>query len=263
MGKIITFATLKGGTGKSTSVFSTAGILAERNYKVLVVDVDPQANITSDLGVDETVESRVGIKEILEDGKISPESAIIKAPIKELPTLDLIASSMALTSTEIMIITYVGREFLLKKYFRKNKEFFDQYDYIIFDTNPSMSIVNQNSLVVSDAVVIVSDIGINALKGFELFVAIWEDIQDRLDLESNVKGLLINKYEKESSFSKEFIEYCNDEEDTKKLLFKSMIPLNVIMPECELIKKPINLVDKNTEAYKQFNNFVDELISRI
>lgn len=263
MGKIITFGTLKGGTGKSTSAFSTAGILAERNYKVLVVDVDPQANVTSDLGVDEPSISRIGIKEILEDGSIPPEKVVIKAPVKELPNLDVIISSMDLTSTEIKIITYVGREFLLKKYFRKNKEFFDQYDYIIFDTNPSMSIVNQNSLVVSDAIVIVTDIGINGLKGFELFVALWENILDILELENNIKGLLVNKYDKESSFSQEFIEYCNEEEETQKLLFKSLIPLDSILPECELFKKPINLVDKNSEVYKQFNNFVDELINRM
>ena len=263
MGKIITFGTLKGGTGKSTTVFSTAGILAERNYKVLIIDVDPQANITSDLGVDEINEGYLSIKEIFEDVDISPELAVIKAPIQALPTLDIIPSSITLTSTEMKIISFSGREFILKKYLKKNKEYFDKYDYIIFDTNPSMSIVNQNSFIVSDAVVIVSDIGINSLKGFELFVALWEDILSRLDIDNNIKGLLINKFDKRSSLSKEFIEYCEEEEETKRLLFKSKIPTNEMISECELGKKPINLMDKESEVFMAFNSFVDELIDRI
>lgn len=263
MRKIITFGTLKGGTGKSTTVFSTSGILAERGYRVLIVDVDPQANITSNLGIDETMEGYIGIKELFEDERIHPERAIIRGPIRELPNLDIIGASMALTSTDMRIVSFPGREYLLKKYFRKYSSVFNQYDYIIFDTNPSMSIINQNSFVVSDAIVIVSDIGINSLKGLELFVALWEDIVDRLDIENNIRGLLINKYNPRSSISWEFVEYCQEEEDIKKLLFNSFIPADERISECELSRKPINIIFKNTEICDRYNSFVDELISRV
>lgn len=263
MRKIITFGTLKGGTGKSTTVFSTAGILAERGYRVLIVDVDPQANITSNLGIDETLEGYIGIKELFEDERINPEKAIIKGPIRELPTLDIIGASMGLTSTEMRIISYPGREYLLKKYFRKYNSTFNRYDYIIFDTNPSMSIINQNSFVVSDAIVIVSDIGINSLKGLELFVALWEDIVDRLDIDNNIKGLLINKYNSKSSISREFVEYCHEEDDIRRLLFHSFIPADERISECELSRKPVNLIYKNNEICDKYNSFVDELISRV
>jgi len=261
--KVITFGTLKGGTGKSTTVFATAGILSERGKKVLIIDIDPQANITSNLGIDETADGYLGIKEIFENERQSPEKVVIKAPVPELPTLDIIGSSMGLTSTEMRVISNTGREFLLRSYFRRNKEFFNNYDYIIFDTNPSMSIINQNSFVVSGAIVIVTDIGINSLKGLELFVALWEDIQYRLDLKNNIKGILINKFNDNSYISKEFIEYCEEEEDIKSLLFKNYIPANEKISECELERKPINLIDKQCNVYKKYNAFVDELINRV
>ena len=126
-----------------------------------------------------------------------------------------------------------------------------------------MSIINQNSFVVSDAIVIVSDIGINSLKGLELFVALWEDIVDRLDIENNIKGLLINKYNPKSSISREFVEYCQEEEDIRKLLFNSYIPADERISECELSRKPINIIFKNCEICDRYNAFVDELISRV
>lgn len=263
MGKVITFGTLKGGTGKSTSVFSTAGILAERGYRVLIIDVDPQANITSNLGIDETLDGYVGVKELFEDEKLDVNRAIIKAPIKELPTLDIIGSTIALTSTEMRIISFAGREFLLKKYIKRNREVFDKYDYILVDTNPSMSIINQNSFVVSNGIVLVSDIGVNSLRGLEVFIALWEDILDRLDMENNIKGILVNKYNDRSTMSQEFIEYCKEDEDIKKLMFNTCIPSSIRLPECELERLPINLIDKRSISYIAFNAFVDELISRL
>ncbi|NLZ48111.1 MAG: ParA family protein, partial [Clostridiales bacterium] len=122
---------------------------------------------------------------------------------------------------------------------------------------------NQNSFVVSDAIIIVSDIGINSLKGLELFIALWEDIVDRLNIENNIKGLLINKYNPKSSISKEFVEYCQEEEEIRKLLFNSYIPLDEKISECELSRKPVNILFKNYDIYNKYNAFVDELISRV
>lgn len=263
LSKVITFGTLKGGTGKTTVVFNTVGILASRGYKVLVIDVDPQANITSDLGVDETAECYLGVKEVFENDGMDINAAITKAPIKELPTLDIIGACMGLTSTELRVVSSPAREFLLKKFFKRNREYLNQYDYIIFDTNPSMSVINQNSFVVSDAIILVSDVGVNALKGLELFIALWQDISDKLDLADNIKGLLINKFEKNSSMGKEFMEYCNDEEDLTKIIFKNYIPMNERLPEGELERKPVNILCKEEEIYERFNLFVDELLERI
>lgn len=263
MYKVITFATLKGGTGKSTTVFFTAGILAERGYKVLIIDVDPQANCTSDLSIDDTAHDYVGVRDILEDPNLLPEEVIIKSPLKELPNIDVMGSSIGVSSTEMRIIGYSAREFILKNYIRKYDKFFSQYDYIVIDTNPSMSIVNQNSFMASDAIVLVTDIGVNSLKGIELFIALWEDILFRFGLDNNIKGILVNKFNYNSSISKEFIEYCQEEEDVGKLLFKNHIPLDEKVLEAELERKPINIYDRESRVFEEYNSFVDELITRL
>jgi len=263
MSKIVTFGTLKGGTGKTTAVFSSSGILSERGYKVLIIDADPQGNVTSNLGVDETKKGYLCIKDILEKDYLSPYEVVIKAPIKELPNLDLIGASMALTSTEMNIISLTGREYLLKTYIKRHIDFFNRYDFILIDTNPSMSIINQNSFIASDKIIIVSDLGVNSLKGVELFIALWEDILLRLDIKNNICGILINKFIKHSHIGKEFMEYCKEEEDINKLLFKTCISDSEILPICELENRPINIGYKETEVYGEFSAFVDELLERV
>ncbi|MDP4145768.1 MAG: ParA family protein [Bacillota bacterium] len=263
MSKIITFATLKGGTGKSTTAFSTAGILAERGYKVLVIDVDPQANITSNFSIDETIEGYKGIREVFDNERTPVVEVVTKSPIPELPTLDVIGATIGLTATEMKIISLGGREFILKRYFKSNKEFFDQYDFIIFDTNPSLSIINQNTYVISDGIVLVSDIGMNALKGLEMFTALWEDISQRLVIDDNLKGVIVNKFDKRNSIAREFVQYCEEDKELQKLVFKNYVPLSLRFTECELSRKPINLIDKESKAYKAVNGFIDELLARL
>lgn len=263
MSKIVTFGTLKGGTGKTTALFCTAGIIAEREYKVLVIDVDPQANITSNFGVDETVKGYKGIKEVFENEDILIDTVITKSPIKELPNLDIIGSCIGLTSAEFGIISCNDREYQLKKYLDKNNWYLKKYDYILIDTNPSMSIINLNCFLISDAIIIVSDSGVNALKGVELFNALWGEIAKNLKINNNVKGLLINKFDKTNSLGQEFLECCKEDEEIREILFNNYFPYDEKIVECELEKKPINLLFKNSTIYYHITSFVSELLNRV
>jgi chromosome partitioning protein len=261
--KIITFATLKGGTGKTISCFSIAGILAEQKSKVLIVDIDPQANITSNIGVDEFNENFLSIKEVFENQNFNLPSLIIKSPISELANLDIIPSSILLTSTEMKIIGLAGREFILKNYFKKNMDFLKEYDYILFDTNPSMSIINQNAFVISNAIILINDTGMNSIRGIELFMALWEDIATRLEMENNIKGIIINKFDQRTKLSREFLEYCKDNDEIKNLLFDSVIPSNIKLSESEIENKPINIYSKDSKGYKAYKKLVSEIRKRI
>lgn len=263
MGKVVTFGTLKGGTGKSTTAFTTAGILADRGYNTLVIDVDPQANLTSNFGIDETKAGYKGVKHIFEDENIHPDEVIVKAPLKRLATLDVIGSNISLTSTEMKIISFNSREFILKHYLCKYKEVFSKYDYIIIDTNPSMSILNQNAFIISDGIILVTDVGINGIKGLELFIALWEDIIEKFNRVSNIKGILINKFNNRGNLSKEFVEYCQQDEDIRRLLFRSSISMDEKIVESELSGVPINLYDNTSNVFNEFNLFVDELMDRL
>ncbi|MBC8059507.1 MAG: ParA family protein [Clostridiaceae bacterium] len=263
MPKIITFGTLKGGTGKTATASATVGILAQLGNKVLAIDADPQANLTSNLGIDETVEGYMGIQDIFEDSDVDINKVIIKTPIAELPTLDAIGSSILMSATELKIINYAGRELLIKNYLNKNKDMFAEYDYIIIDTNPSMSVINQNCFILSDAIILVSDVGMNSIKGIELIDALWGNICERLSIPNNIKGILLNKIDQRNSLSNDFIEYCEEDPEIKKLLFKNYIPINVKISETELLKKPINLTFNSSVGSKAYSKFVEELIERI
>lgn len=169
--KVITIGTLKGGTGKTTTTFNLAGCLAE-DSKVLLIDCDPQANLSQDCGVDITDQSADSIKSVF-DSYLSPEKTIVKNLIPELPNLDVLPSNIWLMETEMQLVNRAGREFILSNYINDNKIFFEQYDYILCDTNPSMSIINQNAFYLADDIVLVSDVSKNGLTGIELFDYLW------------------------------------------------------------------------------------------
>jgi chromosome partitioning protein len=259
--KIISFSTLKGGVGKSSSLFNIAGLLAEEGKKILVIDADPQGNSTNNFGIDRTGENFKSIKDILEDD-IEFESVVIKSPVKELPALDVIPSSIFLTATELKLVSLAGRENILINYIEDNLKHFNLYDYILIDTNPSMSIINQNAFVAATDIILVSDISMNSVEGSELFLALWKDIRKRLKIEDNIKGFLINMYDKRMNLSAQFRDYCKRNDEVKDILFDTVIPMNVKLKEAELEAKPINIYCKSSAGYKSYVDLVNEMKER-
>ena len=243
--KIISFGTLKGGTSKTTTTFNVSSILAERGYKVLAVDADPQANLTTNFGLDETIEGFKSIQDIFEDKESNIESIVCRSPLKELKKLDVIPSGIMLTSTEMRLVGMAARENTLKNYIARNKVFFDAYDYILIDTNPSMSIVNQNAFAISDFICLTNIIGMNSFKGTQLFMALWSDIAESLGLDNNIKGLLVTQYDKRTNLSGQFLDFLKDLEYVRSILFDTIIPINIKLAESELEKKPINIYDRS------------------
>lgn len=148
---------------------------------------------------------------------------------------------------------------LLRNYFEDNKKALDIYDYVIFDTNPSMSIINQNAFYISDKIVLISDVSFNALEGVELFSALWEDIRSRLRKEDNISAMIINNFDKRLKISNDFIDYCNSHELFKNLILEKTIVKNVKLKESELEAKPINLYDKNSSGYESFKKLIKEM----
>jgi chromosome partitioning protein len=134
--KVITIGTLKGGTGKTSTLFNLAGLLAEE-CRVLVIDADPQTNLSLNCGVDITVGGLKTVKDIFDDGETA-ENLIFKSPVKELPNIDIIPASIGLTVTELQIVSQAGRENILRNFILDNKEALASYDYVLIDTNPSM-----------------------------------------------------------------------------------------------------------------------------
>lgn len=257
--KFIAIGTLKGGVGKSTTVVSLASILAEQGKKVLVIDADPQANTSTYLGLDETVDGYKGILDLFENRQIAPVEIVSKT---EFNNLDVIGSTILLTATEKKFATMSFAEQQLKKYITRNEEFFNGYDYIIADTNPSMSKTNQNVFVAADKIICVSDVGIGAHKGIELFDYLLSELADESELDLKIDAILLNKYKSTNNLSKDYKEYLGDDELTKDLLLNTVISDSVKLAESELEKTPINYYASNCKVANEFVEVVKELKTR-
>lgn len=132
---VVTVGAMKGGSGKTMVVDNLAGCLSENN-KVLVIDADPQANASMGLGIDIADPNMISLTHVLLDPSTPPEDAVVRAPIPDLPNLDVLPSSIMLFKTEFKLAAKGERIRLLSYYLQDNQDFFSRYDYIIIDTNP-------------------------------------------------------------------------------------------------------------------------------
>jgi len=261
--KIITIGTLKGGTGKTTITFNLGGALAEK-HKVLLLDVDPQCNLSAACGINVADRTHHSSRDIfIEDNSTSrPDQLVFKSPVAELPNLDIIPSHMLMTAVEFFMVNRSAREWVLFNYFEDHKEFFEQYDYILIDTNPSMGIVNQNAFTLADSIVLVTDISEDGIAGVELFCHLWENIRKALRRPDNVKALVINAADRRISLTKELKEYCEDHEDLQGLLIDQMIYNKVIYKDARLVHKPVNVMKGGKAAAADISAVMNELFEK-
>lgn len=244
--KNIAVGTLKGGTGKSTVLFNVAGILAEK-HRVLVIDWDPQCNLSSACGVNVAKKNRRSSRDIFDAEKdYSPEELVIRSPIKELPNLDLIPSHMLMTAVEFFMVNRPAREWIFDNYMQAHREWFEQYDYILNDTNPSVGLVNQNAFTAADSIVLVTDVSEDGIMGVELFTYLWGNVRKALRKPDNVKALVINLADRRISLTKELKEYCEDNEDLLPLLLDEMIYSKVVYKDARISHKPVNIMATKT-----------------
>lgn len=263
--KIITFATLKGGSGKTMNAFNIGGILAE-SHKILLIDVDPQCNLTANCGINSTFEGLVTVRDIFanfSEAQPMPEEVICKSPIKDLPNLDIIPSSIMLFETEMNMVSIAGRENFLTYYIEDHKDFFEKnYDYIIIDTNPSMSIININAFLLADSIVLSSDVSTNSISGAKLFCDLWNDKRKALRKKDNIAALILCNYDKRTNLGKSLVEYSFDADFSKDLVLKTIVPSTVKLKNTEVEHQTVNLLYPKDEIKKKFDNIVLELKER-
>ena len=267
MGKIITFGTLKGGVGKTMLCFNIGGILAQLDRRVLVIDSDLQGNLTNNMGIDRTRQDLLTTYDIyrVDNPPPEPQQLVLQAPISQLPQMDMIAGSIFLHKTELNIASVAGREQILSHYLSDHQAFFSQYDYLLIDTNPSMSIINQNAFLASDAILLVSDVSMNAIEGAQLFIALWEEARRRLRRPDNIRGFIINDFDTRNKLSADYLEYLKtapETEDLRAILLDTIIPRNVKLTESELAALPISLYDLRSKGCDAIASLVDELFAK-
>jgi len=261
--KTISFGTLKGGTGKTTTCFNLAGALAtDPNNRILLIDGDPQCNLTNDIGVDCSDMDRNNIRTLFENKKIEPADLIIESPMSELPNVDIIPSDILLIKTEMQLISTPGREKLLANYIKRNQDFFERYTHIIFDTNPNLGVINQNIFYFVDSIILVSDVSLNAIQGAELFTYLWEENIEDLGIENNIKALIINNFDKRINLAKDLQDYYLSEEEFKNILIETPIPGSVAMKDTSLNHLPIVVLNPSHQAASAVKKVMKELIAK-
>lgn len=272
MPKVITFATLKGGAGKTMNLFNLAGIIAAREKKVLLIDVDPQCNLSANCGIDVADMGFTTVKDIFAKYRASEQpktkDVIIEHPIPGLSNIDIIPSSILLFNVEENITLLEGRTKILKSFIARNEKALDKYDYIFLDTNPSMSVFNINAFYVADAIIISTDVSSNSISGAELFCSLWDAKREQINetaevrKEDNVEALLIGNFSARSNLSKELLDYVHTANFSKDIVLDTIIPATVQLKDTEVSHKPINLLHKGDKAHQAYESLADELIRK-
>lgn len=274
MPKVITFATLKGGAGKTMNLFNLAGMVAANGKRVLLIDVDPQCNLSANCGIDIADMNFSTVKDIFEKYKSSEQpkasEVIVQHPICGLDTLDIIPSSILLFNVEDDLLILEGRTKILSNFLKRNRTELDKYDYIFCDTNPSMSVFNINAFYAADAIIICTDVSSNSISGAELFCGLWDAKREQINetsetrKEDNIEALLIGNYSKRSKLSKELLEYVHDAEFSKDIVLDTIIPSTVQLKDTEVRHMPINMLvsKKEGNAYDAFEKLMKELIEK-
>ncbi len=221
MGKIVSIVNQKGGVGKTTTAINLSASLAILDYKVLIIDTDPQANAGSGIGIDsKDLEHNIYTALI---GQSELKDCIIKTNI---PNLDLISSHIDLAGFELEIVNQVAREYILKELIEGLR---DQYDFIFIDCSPSLGLMVINSIVASDSVLIPVQCEYFALEGIAKLQNTIDIIKKRLNPSLIMEGYVLTMYDGRTNLSKMVVEDVR--KYFGKLCFETIVPRNVKLAE--------------------------------
>ncbi|MDD3685997.1 MAG: AAA family ATPase [Bacteroidales bacterium] len=252
MGKIITLANQKGGVGKTTTAINLAASLAVLEYKVLVVDADPQANATSGLGFD-VRNVRTGLYETLIRDE-DPRNVILSCSI---PGLFLLPSHIDLVGAEIEMLELPNREKVLKLILEKIK---DDYDFILIDCSPSLGLIVVNALTASDSVLIPVQCEYFALEGLGKLLNTIRIVQGHLNPELDIEGFIMTMYDARLRLSDQILEEVKKHFDN--MVFETVVHRNVKLGEAPSFGQTIFDYDVTSKGATNYLNLARELLQR-
>jgi chromosome partitioning protein len=252
MGKIITLANQKGGVGKTTTAINLAASLAVLEYKVLVVDADPQANATSGLGFD-VRNVRTGLYETLIRDE-DPKNVILSCSI---PGLFILPSHIDLVGAEIEMLELPNREKVLKLVLEKIK---DDYDFILIDCSPSLGLIVVNALTASDSVLIPVQCEYFALEGLGKLLNTIRIVQGHLNPDLDIEGFIMTMYDSRLRLSDQILEEVKKHFDN--MVFETVIHRNVKLGEAPSFGQSIFDYDVASKGATNYLNLARELLQR-
>ena len=252
MGRTIAIANQKGGVGKSTTAINLSSCLGEMGQKVLTIDMDPQGNTTSGMGVEKNEVENTIYELLLGESKL--EDCII--PLN-FDNLSLIPSYVNLAGAEIELIGVEDKEFILKNAIDQVR---DQYDFIIIDCPPSLNMLTINAMTTADTVLVPIQCEYYALEGLSQLMHTIELVQERLNPELEMEGVVFTMYDARTNLSLQVVENVKDSLDQN--IYKTIIPRNVRLAEAPSYGMPINYYDKRSTGAESYRLLADEVIHR-
>ena len=250
MGKIIAICNQKGGTGKTTSAINLSTYIALAQKKVLLVDLDPQANATSGLGTDKHNIQKSTYHVLLEELEI--KEIIQKTVVNE---LYLAPSNLDLTGAEIELVSVLGREYRLRKALSREK---DNFDFIIIDSPPSLGLLTINGLCAADSVLIPVQCEYYALEGLTQLINTIELVKEHLSPSLIIEGVLLTMADFRTNLAKEVIQEVRNY--FKDKVYSTVIPRSIRLTEAPSFGKPVALYDKESLGAQKYEELCREIL---
>jgi chromosome partitioning protein len=252
MGKIIALANQKGGVGKTTSAINLAASLGVLEYKVLLVDSDPQANSTSGIGFDPRNIKTSVYECIINDAH--PRDIILST---ETPNLELLPAHIDLVGAEIEMINLPNREYMMKRALDKVR---DAYDFIIIDCSPSLGLVTVNALVAADSVIIPVQCEYFALEGLGKLLNTIKIVQERLNNNLGIEGILLTMYDIRLRLSNQVVEEVKTH--FQSMVFDTIIQRNTKLGEAPSFGQSIIMHDADSKGAINYLNLAREVLQK-
>ncbi len=250
--KVISIANQKGGVGKTTCSINLGGALAERGYRVLCIDMDPQANLTVGLGISLS-DIRQSMADVLSDDRVALDE-IVRAT--ETPGLWVAPATLELASTEVELFTAIGREMILRDSVGGWAD--RQFDVVIIDCPPTLGLLTINSLVASSRVIIPVQTQYYAIKGLTALIKVINTIKLKLNHDLEVLGLLPTFFDGRTVLAREMLANLRQLGDHR--VFNTMIKNTVKLGEAPLTGRPVTEYATNSSAARAFRDLAQEVI---